>query len=207
MEESMSTANTANTANAATGVTSAEARQATVELARWWWAWLVMGILWVIASMVILQFRQSSITLVGVVIGIMFVAAGLQEIITAYVSAGWRWLWAAFGTIFVIGGIYALFNPTQTFLVVADLLGALFALTGIFWVIEAFATVNVNRLWWLGLISGICMIGLGFWAAGQFTATKAYTLLVFAGIWALFHGLGDIVKAFAIKRAGAMVAA
>jgi uncharacterized membrane protein HdeD (DUF308 family) len=28
---------------------------------------------------------------------------------------------------------------------------------------------------------------------------KAYTLLVFAGIWALFHGVTDIVRAFQIR--------
>jgi uncharacterized membrane protein HdeD (DUF308 family) len=27
-----------------------------------------------------------------------------------------------------------------------------------------------------------------------------YTLLVFAGIWALFHGVGDIVRAFQIRK-------
>ncbi len=196
-----------NSMEASAPVTNAEAREAALEMTKWWWAWLVTGILWIIAALVILQFRQSSITLVGIIVGIMFLAAGIQEFVVAYVSSGWRWLWAVFGVLFVGGGIYALINPVQTFLVVSDILGALFALVGIFWMIEAFATVGTNRLWWLGLISGVIMIALGFWASGQFAATKAYTLLIFAGIWALLHGFSDIMKAFAIKRAGALVAA
>src|SRR6185437_2896109 len=100
-----------------TSAPSAEARQAALELARWWWAWLVVGILWIIASMVILQFRQASITLIGIVVGIMFLAAGLQELVVAFVSGGWRWLWAVFGVVFMIGGIYALVNPIRTFAV------------------------------------------------------------------------------------------
>ncbi len=190
-----------------TSVQTTEARQAAVALAKWWWAWLVAGILWIAASIVILQFRQSSITLVGVVIGIMFLVAGIQEFVVAFVSGGWRWLWAIFGAIFIIGGIYALVNPVQTFIAVADILGFLFALVGIFWMIEAFATMATNPIWWLGLISGFIMILLGFWAGGQFLATQAYTLLIFAGIWALFHGITDIFKAFAIKRMGTMAAA
>ncbi|MGZ3583730.1 MAG: HdeD family acid-resistance protein [Ktedonobacterales bacterium] len=186
---------------ASKGAPPTEARQAATELARWWWAWLVVGILWIIASIVILQFRQASITLVGVIVGIMFLAAGIQEFaMAALTTSGWRWLWAIFGVIFVIGGIYALINPVQTFLAVADLLGFLFALVGIFWIIEAFATMDVNSLWWLGLISGFLMVLLGFWAGGQFLTTQAYTLLIFAGIWALFHGIGDIIKAFSIRQ-------
>jgi uncharacterized membrane protein HdeD (DUF308 family) len=43
------------------------------------------------------------------------------------------------------------------------------------------------------------MVVLAFWTSGQFFIDKAYTLLVFAGIWALFHGVGDLVRAFQIR--------
>lgn len=184
----------------------AEARQAVGELARWWWAWLVAGIVWLAAGLVILQFRQGSVATVGIIVGVMFLVAGLQEFAVAYIAGGWRWLWMVFGVLFVIGGLYALFNPVQTFVAVAQVLGFLFLLVGIFWTIEAFATMASNPLWWLGLIAGIMMIGLGFWAEGQLFAERAYTLLVFAGVWALLHGITDIIKAFQIKHLGTMVA-
>ena len=44
------------------------------------------------------------------------------------------------------------------------------------------------------------MTGIAFWAAGQLFATKAYTLLIFAGIWALMQGTVDIVRAFEVRR-------
>lgn len=187
---------------------SAQSAEAAQALSRWWWAWLVSGAVWILASIVILQFRHSSIALVGVIIGIMFLVGGIEDIVVAFVSeSGWRWLSAALGVLLIIAGIYALFNPVQTFLAVADLLGFVFAMVGIFWTIQAFASVATNPLWWLGLISGILMIALGFWAGGQFLATQAYTLLIFAGIWALLHGIGDLIKGFAIKRIGDTVAA
>lgn len=193
--------------DASTSGQSAEAQQMATELAKWWWAWLVAGILWIVASIVILQFRQGSVTLVGIVIGIMFLVAGIQEFVVAFVSDSWRWLWIAFGVLLVIGGIYALFNPVRTFAAVADIIGFVFALVGILWIVEAFATMAANPLWWLGLIAGFMMLFLGFWAASQQYAAQAYTLLVFAGIWALFHGITDIIKAFMIKRAGTMMMA
>src|SRR5262249_44677617 len=155
----------------------------------------------------ILQFRQSSAATVGIIIGVMFLVAGIEEFAVATVSGGWRWLWIVFGALFVIGGIFALFNPVRTFLAVANVLGILLILMGIFWVIEAFATMASNDLWWIGLIAGFLMVGLGFWVDGQILVTRAYTLLIFTGIWALLHGVTDIVKAFAIKRLGTMVAA
>jgi uncharacterized membrane protein HdeD (DUF308 family) len=44
------------------------------------------------------------------------------------------------------------------------------------------------------------MTVLAFWTAGQFFIEKAYVLLVFAGIWALMEGIGDIVRAFAVRE-------
>ena len=43
------------------------------------------------------------------------------------------------------------------------------------------------------------MVILAFWTGGQFFIDKAYLLLVFAGIWALMHGVTDIVRAFEVR--------
>ncbi len=46
----------------------------------------------------------------------------------------------------------------------------------------------------------VLMCALAFWTGGQFFIHRAYTLLVFAGIWALMQGIGDITRAFAVRR-------
>ena len=46
------------------------------------------------------------------------------------------------------------------------------------------------------------MVIMAFWTGGQFFFEKQYVLLVFAGIWALMHGMTDIVNAFAIRKLG-----
>jgi hypothetical protein len=57
----------------------------------------------------------------------------------------------------------------------------------------------LNDLWWLTLINGILMMVLAFWVSGQFFLGRAYTLLMFAGIWALITGITAIVRAFQIR--------
>jgi uncharacterized membrane protein HdeD (DUF308 family) len=171
------------------------ARAVAHEASRLWWLWLVTGAAWLVAALVILQFDQASVTTVGIIIGCMFIVAGVQQFVLASVVDHLRWLWIAFGVLFVIAGILCFIEPKQTFAGVADMLGFLFLIVGVWWTIAAI--LNAGRpLWWLGLISGIAMCILAFWTSGQFFIHRAYTLLVFAGIWALMQGVTDIVRAF-----------
>jgi uncharacterized membrane protein HdeD (DUF308 family) len=80
-------------------------------------------------------------------------------------------------------------------------------LIGIFWILEALATQEENSLWGLGLVAGIIMLALGFATVAKLLPARAYMLLILAGIWALLHGITDIVRAFQIRHVGEMVAA
>ena len=185
--------------------TPAQAREVIQGIARFWWLWLVFGIAWVAISVVILQFDQASITTVGVIIGLMFLGTSLQQFAIASMVDRMKWLYAIFGVLFLGAAIGTFISPENTFAALADLLGFLFLIVGIFWVIQAMATRDVNELWWLGLISGIAMIVIAFWVGGQFFIDKVYLLLIFAGIWALMHGITDIVRGFQIRKLGQMV--
>jgi uncharacterized membrane protein HdeD (DUF308 family) len=168
------------------------------QVGRMWWMWLVTGVLWLFAALIILQFDSASITTVGVIVGCMFVASGVQQFLIAAAVDHLRWLWIGFGVLFVLAGIACLAQPEKTFVGLADLLGFLFLMVGAWWTIAAVLQAG-RPLWWLGLIAGICMCILAFWTGGQFFIHRAYTLLVFAGIWALMHGITDIVRAFQVR--------
>jgi uncharacterized membrane protein HdeD (DUF308 family) len=175
-------------------------REAIKGLSRYWWLWLVFGIGWIVISVVILQFDQASVTTVGVIVGFMFVGASLQQFALAGLADRLKWLFAIFGVLFLGAAILAFISPENTFAAIADILGFLFLLVGIFWIIQAFGERDMNEIWWLGLVAGGLMIVLAFWTSGQFFFDKAYTLLAFAGIWALMHGITDIVRAFQIRQ-------
>jgi uncharacterized membrane protein HdeD (DUF308 family) len=175
-----------------------------------WWLWLVVGIAWMIISVVLLQFDQASVTTVGVLVGIMFTFLGITNIAlaaaprealeAAQISNAWRWVAGIFGVLFLGSAIVSFISPENTFAALADILGFLFLLVGFWWIAQAFMERPINEFWWLGLISGIAMTVLAFWTAGQFFTTKVYVLLVFAGIWALMEGIVDVVRAFQIRE-------
>lgn len=170
------------------------------EITGYWWVWLVSGIAWLIISLVLLQFDDASVTTVGILVGLMFLLASVQNFILAAVAESLRWLWALFGVLFVIAAVVCFVNPEETFAGIADMLGFLFLVLGIWWMVRAFLERPLNPLWWLGLISGVLMTCMAFWTAGQFFFEKAYILLVFAGIWALMEGMGSIARAFTVRQ-------
>jgi uncharacterized membrane protein HdeD (DUF308 family) len=171
------------------------------QAANLWWLWLILGVFWIVVALVVLQFDQASITTVGVLIGIMFLVAGVQNFIFGSLAGGaMQWILWIFAVLFVIAGVISLISPEDTFAGIADILGFLFLMVGIYWLLEAFTERATNELWWFSLIAGIAMIIVAFWTGGQFFIDKQYVLLVFAGIWALFHGVGDLIRAFQIRK-------
>jgi uncharacterized membrane protein HdeD (DUF308 family) len=178
----------------------ANLRDAAREITGYWWLGLVAGIAWLVISLVILQFNSASITTVGVLIGLMFLLAGIQNVAATTLPIEHRWVPALFSVLFLISAVICFVNPAATFAGLADMLGFLFLIVGIWWMVQAFLERPVNPLWWLGLISGILMTGMAFWTSGQLLGAKAYTLLIFAGIWALMQGTMDIVRAFEARR-------
>jgi hypothetical protein len=182
---------------------TSESNAVALQARRFWWMWLIAGIAWMVAALVILQFDSASVTTIGVIIGCLFVFSGVQQFVISAVVDRFRWLWIVFGVLFIAAGIVCFVNPEATFVGLADILGFLFLLVGVWWTVEAFLGKGDNPVWWLGLVSGILMIVLAFWTSGQFFIQKAYVLLVFAGIWALMHGITDIVRAFQIRSLSA----
>jgi len=140
---------------------------------------------------------------VGVLTGIMFLVFAAEEFVLAVLDGGpTRWLWAFFGVLLFAAGIVALIHPRETFAGFAEILGFVFLLIGIIWTVQAFAERAFSSLWWMGLVSGILLIVLAFWTSGQFFLERAYTLLIFVGIWALLKGVTDIVRAFQLRDLG-----
>jgi uncharacterized membrane protein HdeD (DUF308 family) len=129
----------------------------------------------------------------------MFTFAGIQQLALAAMAESMKWLWAIFGLLFLVAGAICFINPKNTFAGLADILGFLSLTVGIWWTIRAFLLKAVDPLWWLGLIAAVMMITMAFWTSGQFFLQKAYTLLVFAGVWALMQGIIDIVRAFQVR--------
>ncbi len=183
------------------------AREAVASAAKFWWLFIVSGLLWLIIGIIVLRLDAQSLATVGYLVGFMLILTGIEQFFVASAVAGWKWVWILFGVFFLIGGIWAVFNPIGTSAALAASLGLLFILIAVFWFIEAFATKDANSLWWLTLIAAAIMFGMGIWVGSQGLLSKTVTLLVFAGVWALVHAVGDFVRAFQLKKLGNLVEA
>ncbi|MCI0632421.1 MAG: DUF308 domain-containing protein [Actinobacteria bacterium] len=165
-----------------------------------WWLFLVTGIAWLVVSLVVLRFDVTSVSTVGVLLGVILLMAGANEFAAMGTRQGWTWLYALMGVLFIGGGIWAIINPIGAFYELAAILGFLLVLKGAFDISLAFMTKEVNELWWLGLVVGILEVLLAFWVSQQFFMPRAALILLWVGFAAMFRGFGEIFLAFSVRR-------
>ena len=166
-----------------------------------WWLLLLTGIAWLIISVIVLRFTTTSAATVGVLLGVVFLAAMANEFFIAFVRLGWRWAHVLMGIVFLAAAIWAFVNPVGTFWALASVTGLLLVLQGAFVLITSIESRIINSVWWLGLVAGILEIFIGFWASQQLVTVRAALLIIWVGVLALFNGINQIVLAFELKSA------
>jgi uncharacterized membrane protein HdeD (DUF308 family) len=186
----------------AEGRTTSLGRRADAALWRMagpWWLFLITGIAWLIISVMVLRFTPASINTVGILLGVLFLLAGFNEFMASSVRAGWRWAHILLGILFIVGAIWAFARPFNAFWSLASVLGLLLIFKGTLDVIASIVTKDVNTTWWLGLVTGILELILGFWASQQAFPARGALLLLWVGFFALFRGISEIVIAFEVR--------
>jgi Short repeat of unknown function (DUF308) len=165
----------------------------------WWWIFLITGTFWMILSLIMFRFDITSAKSIGILAGIIFLIAGAFELcMIAIVRSGWwKALNAILGLLLVLGGIFSFIHPEDTFVAIAQITAFMFLFVGIMDLIIAFS--NRTGLWWLRMISGFILVGLGFWAAGEF-GKKAALLIVWVALFALFRGINSFFVAFSLRN-------
>jgi uncharacterized membrane protein HdeD (DUF308 family) len=178
-----------------------EARADLWRMAGPWWVLLLTGIAWLIISVIVLRFTTTSAATIGVLLGVVFLAAMAEEFFLAYVRLRWRWAHVLMGIVFLAAAIWAFVNPVGTFWALASATGLLLVLQGGFVLITSIESRIVNSVWWLGMVSGLLEIFIGFWASQQLVTVRAALLIIWVGLLALFNGINQIVLAFELKSA------
>lgn len=166
-----------------------------------WWALLLTGIAWLIVSVIVLRFRMTSVATIGVLIGVVFLAAMANEFLIASVRRRWRWAHGLLGIFFLGGAIWAFVHPFDAFWSLASVIGLLLILEGGFVLISSIDSRVINSAWWLGMLAGIGEIFVGFWASQQALPARGVLLIIWVGLLALFRGFTEIVLAFELKSA------
>ena len=165
------------------------------------------GIAWVLIAWIVLRLNATSITTVGVLLGVVFIVAGMNEVTVAtLVPGGWKVWHYLMAFIFFLGGLWGLIEPVETFFALASVLGLILIIYGTFEIVRAVANRALNAYWWVGLITGVLLILLAFWVSGSdrvyALAQRTYLILFWVGFFALFRGFSQIFLAFAVRHEG-----
>ncbi|HEY7380486.1 MAG TPA: DUF308 domain-containing protein [Gaiella sp.] len=170
------------------------------EGARYWWLFLLTGILWLVASLVIFRFSYVSVTSISYLFGFVAIFFGINEFFAIPGSTtGWKVVHALLGVLFVVAGVVALTTPFETFAALAGLMSFFLVLKGTFDIVVSFVTKEDSPVWWLQLIVGIVEILLGFWAAGYF-GREVLLLVIWVGAACMARGITEIILAFKLHR-------
>jgi uncharacterized membrane protein HdeD (DUF308 family) len=181
-------------------VESAQVREDIRQFSRGWWWFLVTGIAWVFVGMFVLQFDIDSVFTISLIVAFVMFFAGINEVFDVVTMEGWKWLHALLAVLFVLGGIWALAYPAQTFGTLALLIGWFLLIKGTFDFVAALFSRDAD-FWWLLLIVGILEILIALWAIG-YPGRSAYLLVLWIGIGALMRGFSEIVLAFQVRSLG-----
>ena len=164
-----------------------------------WWVLLLTGIAWLIISVIVLRFRMTSVATIGVLMGVVFLAAMANEFLIAAVRPRWGWAHILLGILFLGGAIWAFVHPYNAFWSLASVIGLLLILRGTFDIINSIDSRVINSAWWLGMVAGIAEIFVGFWASQQALPARGVLLIIWVGLLAMFRGFTEIVLAFELK--------
>jgi uncharacterized membrane protein HdeD (DUF308 family) len=189
-----------------------EGRMFLAERSKYWWVALLVGIAWLVVAWIVLRADITSLTTVGILLGVLFIAAGVSEFAAgSLMGGGWKVLHYIIAVIFLLGGLWAFIRPVNTFFALVSVLGLVLLLEGAFEIVRGVSSRGVNPLWWLGLVAGILLILLAFWVSGSDRVfnlqARTYLVLFWVGLMAIIRGITTIVLAFTIRSAGRAVEA
>ena len=184
-----------------------EERMIVREGARYWWLFLIAGIAWLVLAWLTLRMNATSIATVGVLLGVVFLYAGMSEAGLAALShGGWKVWHVILAIIFFLGALWGFIRPIDTFFALASVLGLILFFYGFFEIVQGIASRVLNPMWWLNLLTGILLILLAIWVSGSdrvyALAQRTYLILFWVGLFAIFKGIMDIVAAFQIRHVG-----
>ena len=99
-----------------TEISDDDLAEAVVDTAsRYWWIFLVTGILWSLFGFFVLSMRDNMTTIwaVSFVAGLVFSLIAAGELVVMFVAPGWKWLHALLCAIATIAAICAFAWPGQ----------------------------------------------------------------------------------------------
>ncbi len=175
--------------------------------ARYWWVLLITGVAWLVIGWIVLRADVSSLATVGLLLGIVFIASGVNEAaVGGMVSGGWKVLHYGLAVLFPLAGLWAFIRPIDTFFALASVLGLILVFYGALEITRGVASRGETPYWWTSLMSGVLLLLLAAWVSTSdpqlLIARRTYLILFWVGFLALLRGFTQIMLAFSLRHVG-----
>lgn len=173
-------------------------RELLATVARLWWLYLITGILLLVLGFVVLSYDAKSLAMTSILIGVSFLVTGMGWLVTGLtMDEGKGWVITG-GILGLVAGLVAFVYPGETLLALALIVGWYLLVAGIVEVVQSFLHRD-RELWWLGLVTGIVMLGLGAWAVRE-DDRSVLLLVTIVGVFCVLRGIRDLITAFALRH-------
>ena len=134
---------------------SMEETELAESASRFWWLYLITGVLWLWVTLIILSLDIDTVYAIAILFGFVAIGAGISEFFAMGASTtGWKIAHGILGVVFIAAGIVAFFRPQGTFVALAAIVAWVLLFKGIFDIVLALVS-HPAHLWWVGLIVGV----------------------------------------------------
>lgn len=167
---------------------------------RAWWVLLLFGILSVGFGVVLLIWPGRTVTVVATIFGLLMIISGVLRFVAALLADGidHRWLYVLSALIGVVLGVLVMKYPEQSIAVVVLIAVLFWIVSGMVELFSGIAQHTPDRA--VRIAFGALSIGIGV-AVMLWPAPTLLVFAIFAGVYAIFIGILEIIAAFAIKSA------
>lgn len=136
------------------------------------------------------------------VIGWIALISGVVMIVQSFQSKPVRGFWLSLivGILYVIAGIYILLNVGAAMIALTFAFGTLFVIEGIFTIIMAFTNRSGHRMSWLVALNGVVTLILGIMVLNRFPFSAIWLIGLYVGISLLMSGISLLAAALTVRR-------
>jgi uncharacterized membrane protein HdeD (DUF308 family) len=161
--------------------------------------WAVILILCGIAALALPEIAGIS---TAIALSILILISGVVHLTTAAVSGSiGRYLWRTLvGIVYIIGGIWLFMHPVLGLVSFTLVLGFIFLMEGIFYILSYFPARKASGAGWL-LFDGIITLVLAILILAHWPSSSAWAIATIVGVNLLISGFTRLMALSAIRGA------
>jgi uncharacterized membrane protein HdeD (DUF308 family) len=191
-----------------TDMTAQDKRDLSQFLGRTWGVLLTAGIITLILGIVVLVWTDETAVVVGWMLGIYLVVAGIFQLVQSFTgdrTGGVRALLVIGGLLSLVLGVFAFRSVAHSVALLAVVIGVAWLINGVTTLMTAIGDKDLPGRGW-AIFSGLIIL-LGGVIILAWPAPTLYVLFTFFGIWLLIIGCFEIFAAFRMRGEGSRLAA